>query len=398
MDEPAVRPARGTRPRNRRALIIAAAAEKFATRGYDRVSVGEIAATVSIGPSALYRHFSGKPQLLVETITAGLDPIRTVVNEVDLAEDTGRRRIASLSLGEQRLAVLWRREARHLSLEDRKTVVLELRGIGRALTQRVREARPDLGETAADLIRRCLVSVLTSPSHHRLDLDRPQYEAVLAELAGIVLDAQVQPDLPAAPTENPGRATLIPASRREALLAAAVHLFATRGYKQVGNEDIAAAVGIAGPSIYNNFSSKSEMLVTAFRRGTAVLFTDLSHAYRTATTPADALRQLIRSYLTAILHNPDLAGLLITEIEHLPDDERHETRRAQSDYISEWVHLLRGTHPDLSPAVARVRVHAVLNIINDAGRTVHVRRNPAMTEALPAICAEVLGVGQEVVA
>ncbi|HEY0572939.1 MAG TPA: helix-turn-helix domain-containing protein [Pseudonocardia sp.] len=63
-------PPRGTRPLNRRQLILAAAAELFYRRGYPNVSMGEIAEAVAIGPSALYRHFRGKQELLSEVVLA----------------------------------------------------------------------------------------------------------------------------------------------------------------------------------------------------------------------------------------------------------------------------------------------------------------------------------------
>ena len=61
-------PRRRTRPSNRRELILAAARELFYRRGFDHVGVGEIAAAVAIGPSALYRHFESKQQLLADVL------------------------------------------------------------------------------------------------------------------------------------------------------------------------------------------------------------------------------------------------------------------------------------------------------------------------------------------
>jgi len=62
------RPTRGTRPANRRGLILAAVTELFAERGYEHDSTGDVAEAVAVGPSALYRHVSGKEQLLADVI------------------------------------------------------------------------------------------------------------------------------------------------------------------------------------------------------------------------------------------------------------------------------------------------------------------------------------------
>ncbi|WP_432824719.1 TetR/AcrR family transcriptional regulator [Dactylosporangium sp. CA-092794] len=389
-NNPPAAPARGTRPRNRRTLILAAAADLFVRRGYDQVGVGDIAEAVAIGPSALYRHFPGKQHLLREVIAAGVAPLRELVDDLDVGDRAAAlRRLAALALDERHLGVLWQREARHLPADDRAAVLAGINAVERGLAARVRDLRPELGGPAADLLARCLVAVLTSPSFHRLELPRPEHDELLAGLAAAVLDSPVPAGLPGAPP-GPAPAGLVPDSRREALLMQAVRLFAAHGYAAVGNDDIGAAVGIAGPSIYNHFASKIDLLNTAFDRGAAVLFTDLSAAYRTAGSPIEALHRLVRSYLAFTHANHDLVSLLITEIGHLPGAGQHRARQTQHDYISEWVHLLRADRPGVDPTHARARVHAVLGIANDAARTPHLRRNPHATAALETICTRLL--------
>ena len=63
-----VPPPRGTRPKNRRAQLQSTAATLFYERGYEQVSIADVADVANIGPSALYRHFSGKTDLLYAAI------------------------------------------------------------------------------------------------------------------------------------------------------------------------------------------------------------------------------------------------------------------------------------------------------------------------------------------
>lgn len=384
-------PARGTRPRNRRALIIGAARDLFHRRGYDHVGMGDIAEAVAIGPSALYRHFPGKQQLLRAVIEDGLEPVRELLSRTDLADrETALPALATLALDRRELGVLWQREARHIAPEDRAAVREELRDFGRALAGRVQAARPELSPAAADLLAWVMSAVLMSPSFHHLDLPRPDYERLLAELTGTVLDAEVPVDF-AGPTPARRAGTgLAPSSRREAMLAEAVRLFAARGYRSVGIEDIGAAVGIAGPSIYNHVGSKLELLVIALSRGTAALFLEMNNAFAAAPTAADALRGLIRSYVQFAGRNHHVVDLMMTETEHLPDDERHRARQAQHAYIDEWVHLLQQVHPGADPTSARIRVQAALTAVNDIARTSHLRRNLGVPAVLEAICARLL--------
>lgn len=385
------RPARGTRPRNRRALILAAASDLFARRGYDQVGMGELADAVSIGPSALYRHFSGKQHLLREVITDGLAPLRQLVDELELTDRSALGRLSALALDERQVGVLWQREARHLAPEDHARLRAQVRAVGSRFTDRVLDARPELGPHAADVIAWSTIAVLMSPSFHRLGLPRPAYDELLASLAATVVDTPLPRDFPAPGAAAPEPA-LTPLLRREALLNQAVRMFAAHGYAGVGIEEIGAAAGIAGPSIYHHFPSKLDMLVTLFRRGTAVLLMDLSTTYRAATDAADGLRRSVSSYVRFSQAHHDLIGLLITETAHLPEDEQRFARQAQHDYIGEWVHLLRMVHPELEPAAARVRVHAALAVANDAARTPRLRSNPAVPAALELICTRLLAV------
>ncbi|WP_260615589.1 TetR/AcrR family transcriptional regulator [Microbispora sp. KK1-11] len=57
-----------TPTRNRRAEILAAAADLFAARGFHGVSIEDIGAAVGVSGPALYRHFSGKEALLTEML------------------------------------------------------------------------------------------------------------------------------------------------------------------------------------------------------------------------------------------------------------------------------------------------------------------------------------------
>lgn len=384
-------PRRGTRPRNRRALIIEAARDLFHRRGYDHVSMGDIAEAVAIGPSALYRHFPGKQQLLLAVIRDGIAPVRGLLVGTDFTDRaTALPALAGFALDHRELGVLWQRETRHIAAADRDELRAELREFGRASANSIRAARPDLTPAGAGLLAWAMSAVLLSPSFHHLDRPRPDYERLLAELTATVLDTEVPVDFETVPAAHHDAPVLMPTSRREALLAQAIRMFASRGYSGVGIEDIGAGVGIAGPSIYNHVGSKLELLITAFDRGSAALYLEMNNIYATAADATDALRRLIRSYVEFAGRNHHVIDLMITEGEHLPDDERNRARQAQHSYIDEWVHLLRQVHPDLDRVIARIRVHAALNVANDAARTPHLRRNPGAPAVLEEICTRLL--------
>ncbi|MEV4939717.1 TetR/AcrR family transcriptional regulator [Streptomyces zaomyceticus] len=381
---------RGTRPRNRRELILTAASDLFVKQGYSKVAMADLAGAVGITPSALYRHFKGKQEILATALAVGLEPVQTLMNALDPADPAAMADLAGCALDTRPLSLMWQREARNLAPEAYQPVRDVIRVIGRQLTDYVHGVRPDLSPADADLLAWSVIAVVSSPSFHHLDLPRPAFAQLLAELADAVL-ATGLPDAPPSPRRTPRPSGLAPASRREELLAQAVRMFATHGYAEVGIEDIGNAVGIAGPSVYNHWSTKLDLLVTALRRGASTLAMDTASAYRQATGPADALRRLLRSYVALSHTHPEIFGLLITDLDHLPDTELHAIRQAQHDYVSEWVHLLRLEQPHLDPIAARIRVHAVLGLANDTARTSHLQRNPAVPAAVETIGARLLG-------
>ena len=78
------RPERGTRPANRRQLILDAATDLFSRKGYAGVTMGDVADAVAIGPSALYRHFPSKQDLLAAAVKQALD---TLADALTVAEN-----------------------------------------------------------------------------------------------------------------------------------------------------------------------------------------------------------------------------------------------------------------------------------------------------------------------
>ena len=72
------RPRKDSRPADApstKELIISAAAEVFASRGFDGASLNEIAASVGLSTGAVYSHFRGKPELLLSVVESTLDSV-----------------------------------------------------------------------------------------------------------------------------------------------------------------------------------------------------------------------------------------------------------------------------------------------------------------------------------
>lgn len=386
------RPDRGTRPSNRRELIGAAATDLFCARGYEHVGMGDIADAVAVGPSALYRHFAGKQELLDFVVSGCLASVSAVVKSMDVEDfDRSLSRSAEIAVSHRYTGILLGREARHLSDGAQARLRVQVREVVGLIAALLAARRPDLDRDATDLMAWSIVGVGISPAFYQSDLSDHEQARLLAELAGRLLGV-------AAPAgfvvTRPGRgpAGLLPQSRREALLNQAVRLFAQRGYAGVSIEEVAASLGIAGPSVYNYFDSKMDLLVTALNRGAAYLYMQASDGLAASDTAEQALSGLVGSYVGFALTHPALVDLLVTEVRNLPEPHRDTALNAQRDYIEEWVHLLRQCDPGRARSAARLQVQAVLGLVNLVARVPHLQSAPSTAGAVTAICRHLLAV------
>jgi AcrR family transcriptional regulator len=374
-DAPA-RPPRGTRPRNRRQLIIAAAADLFASNGYAQVSMADVADAVAVRPSALYRHFRGKDDLLYQAVHDMLTAV-----QADLDGMASTRELAETALDHRRIGVLWQRESRHLPPATRQRLRAVLVDIAAQVAAFVAQRRPGLRAADRELLAWACLDVANSIAFQRIELPRPDY----ADLLTGILDRVVGADLDggsAAVAAPPPPGGL---DRRDELLAAAARLFAQRGYHSVGVDDVAAAVGIAGPSIYHHFATKLDLIVAVITRGADQLLDGTARALADAHDDTEALEALLGAYVSFSLTHGDLLDVLITEVPYLPEPHRTSFRQRQRNYLDQWLDVLTRLHPHLPAGHARVHLQAALTVINDVARTPHLRTRPEAAAAVTAI-------------
>ncbi|WP_424185308.1 TetR/AcrR family transcriptional regulator [Actinokineospora sp. G85] len=388
----------GARPRNRKELLAAAAAGLFARDGFHNVGVGDVAAAGGVTASALYRHFQNKQDVLGHVLLTGVDELadrlRAAVS--GLADDPGRRldplllAAAEVSVERRELTALWRWQGRHMREADQKDLRTRVGSLLTDWLAGLRALRPGLDPGQTQLLCFATLSVFGSVGDHRATPG-----AGFAELLARLARAVVGVDLPTArPSSDQWRTRVAPPpSRREELLTAATRLFREHGFHAVSVDDIGAATGIAGPSVYRHFAGKSELLLAASRRMADRLTLGLEDALATATDPADALGRLARSYVDTVLRSDDLIAVYTTELANLPERDGRELRAMQRGYVAEWVRLLRSVSPGLDEAEARVVVHAALTIVNDIPRTARFADRPGLAAELTALTGAVLDAG-----
>jgi AcrR family transcriptional regulator len=82
----------------------------------------------------------------------------------------------------------------------------------------------------------------------------------------------------------------------EQTLTVAHALFAERGYAAVTMDEVAAAVGVTKPLLYNYFGNKERLYIACMERSGQTLFEKIEESVRQATNPNDALNLGLRGF------------------------------------------------------------------------------------------------------
>ncbi|MFJ8917046.1 TetR/AcrR family transcriptional regulator [Amycolatopsis sp. NPDC102389] len=394
MDHPTER---SPRPRDRKAQLAGLAAELFRARGFHGVGINDIAAAAGITGPALYRHFADKQAVLSYVVLSGIDDMETATTEtltdVDLPAPAQVNALlgtlAAQAVERREVAALWRWEGRHLPREERREIRRRSGAVLEAWSKALRALRPELTADDAELLCWAGLSVFGSVSVHHTSVAKKRFAQILVQLAESVLHVTL-PEPAEPPEETPSLALGEP-SRREQILAAATELFGQRGFRSVSMEEIGAAAGIAGPSVYRHFPSKAALMVAIGHRAADRLALGAERALRT-DDERDALRRLAASYVHTLLRTPELLVSFSGSPMELPERDKADLIRVQRDYVARWIALTSEVHPELSLREVKITVHAALTIANDLARTRRVNGRPNIEAELTALTHAVLKV------
>ena len=386
------------RPKDRKAQIALAAAELFCERGYHGVGIDDIAAAVGISGPAIYKHFPNKYAML-QHATRELSDAVLAATALPASDQTPERRLDAMladliRLGVQRRKVggLYQWEGRYLEPDDRARLRNDARTVINRLATPLRSMRPELDNEQARLLARAVLSLVGSLSTHRAVIAPARAQELLSAAGWRLMRAKpAGPPAAAARRSPPAEAGL--RSRRETVMAEALRLFHLHGYHAVTMEDIAAASGTRASSLYRYFAGKAELLAAVYYRAADRVAATTAAALATAANPADALGRLVDSYVEMVFGQSDLVAVYQAENTNLPDNDRHELRRAQRSHVEEWVRVLGLHQPGLAGADCRVLAHGALNLIVDLGRAVRFDERGGADRIVAALALDLLGAG-----
>lgn len=148
------------------------------------------------------------------------------------------------------------------------------------------------------------------------------------------------------------------------ILNTSIELFAERGFEGCGMRDIASAVGIKAPAIYNHYASKDEVLAAAMEHILGRFFHYLLHPLEELETE-HWLAVIVHEHVRFQLNHRNLSGandaLLNSPGKEsaLPPDVYRRITGVERDYIELIRALVRLATPETDPDEALMTAFAI---------------------------------------
>jgi len=133
-----------------------------------------------------------------------------------------------------------------------------------------------------------------------------------------------------------------PLPKRDAILRAAIDVFAERGYFNAQVADVARAAGVAAGTVYLYFRSKDDLLVSIFERSMKVALDEGRDVIAAIADPRERLRQFARLHLGRLGRDRNLAIVFQVEL-------RQSTKfmeRFSSTLLRDYLGLIRAAIAD----------------------------------------------------
>ena len=133
-----------------------------------------------------------------------------------------------------------------------------------------------------------------------------------------------------------------PGPKRDAILRAAIDVFAERGYFNAQVADVARAAGVAAGTVYLYFRSKDDLLVSIFERSMRIALAEGRDLAAAAADPRERLRRFARLHLGRLGRDRNLAVVFQVEL-------RQSTKfmeRFSSTLLRDYLGLIRDAIAD----------------------------------------------------
>ncbi len=136
--------------------------------------------------------------------------------------------------------------------------------------------------------------------------------------------------------------------RREAIVRAAAHLYARRGFQGASVSDLAKACKTSKSLIYHYFPSKDGILYEVMADHLDALVAAVSETTRSGL-PEAQLRALTHAFMRLYVGAQDSHKVLLNELDNLPPERRSEVISKQRRIIAAVETLIYEIRPESGP-------------------------------------------------
>jgi AcrR family transcriptional regulator len=374
---------------NQRARLQGAMVVAVAQNGYTDTTIKQLVSLAGVSRTTFYRHFSGKEQCFLATydVIAAMATER-ISRAYRAPSDWQERLRAGFKLFAEIVVV--ERDASHLVLVDALGAghrVLEHRD--RMITTfelMFRQSFQTAPQPAVvtDTAIRMIVSGIRRVAYRRLLRDEPeQFNDVVGDLLAWAIGyhapgiapplrppIEVLEESPRLPQtlRNTSIAPLDPVkarathTHRERILHAVVSLASEGGYPALSIPAISARAGISNEAFYENFTDKQHAFLTAFQEARKRVLNPAVHAFQSAPTWPQAIRDAITTLLQFTAQDHIFARLAFFEIL-TGGPAAIELAEQNLDAASTMFTPGYEEHPDVPQVIAEAIIGGLWNVI-----------------------------------
>lgn len=128
---------------------------------------------------------------------------------------------------------------------------------------------------------------------------------------------------------------------KQQILEAAAQIFSTKGYHATSMQDIANVVELKKASLYHHIDSKQDVLLEILDQALDMVIEQVNQATNGEYPTPEKLRRAMRTYLSTLAENRELAAVLLLEYRSLdsPQYTQHIIRRDRFESL--WRDLVQ---------------------------------------------------------
>jgi AcrR family transcriptional regulator len=141
-------------------------------------------------------------------------------------------------------------------------------------------------------------------------------------------------------------------------------LFTRQGYERTTVDEIGAAAGLTGPSIYRHFRGKSQLLDAVIGFVVADTLTTTAELLELTEDPMRALRGLVAAWVNVSMDTTLLTQTYVYEYPALDEETRHRLRRRYRGMTDAWTTVLIRVRPELSPIESQAIVDSAFWLVS----------------------------------